>query len=409
MKQYNLVLKNGHVIDPRNNINEIKDVAIVDNKIAKVCTGIDESLAEKIIDATGLMVTPGLIDAHVHCYFSSGTPKAWAGDLSLQPDYFNFQSGVTTMIDTGSSGSYNFEHFRTTVIERFKTRIFALLNIADYGMTSLTVEQFPQQNDYEEFVRVANENSDVIKGIKVAHYWGADWHDIEYAKKVQADFKKPIMVDFGVFKKERPFDQLLMDKLDSGDIITHCFKGAAPIVDENGKLYDYLHKAREKGIVFDLGHGAGSFILRNAVPALEQGFYPDMISSDLHGLNINGAVVSMSNLLSKIIACCDISMFDLFKRVTSQPAELLELGNIGSLSNGVEADVALWSVDEGNYGFSDVAGGVIKGTKKLVCEMTVRNGEIVWDLNGLNGTAYTEMEKDYGYDKNMETVVTPTY
>lgn len=408
MKVYDYILKNGHVIDPENNIDAVMDVAITADKIAAVEKDIDPQLGKSVVDVTGLYVTPGLTDAHVHCYYSTAMPNAWAGELSLQPDHFNFQSGVTTMVDVGTAGCANFEHFRSTVIEQAKTKVFALLNIADYGMATLMVEQFPEVNNAERFVEISKKHADVIKGIKIAHYWGKDWRDVEYAKKVQAEVHTPIMVDFGVFKKERPYDELLMEKLDAGDITTHCYRAPVPMIDENGNVYEYLWKARERGIQFDMGHGAGSFILRNAVPAMQQGFMSDTISTDLHALSVNATTFSLTNVMSKVMACCDISMFDLFSRVTVGPKKMMNLEGTGNLDIGARADVAVFNVLNGQYGFKDIANAKIMGERKLECEMTFCNGELVYDLNARTGVDYTTLPNDYGMYYDKEDYVLPT-
>lgn len=407
--KYDILLKNGHVIDPLNEIDGIADVAVSGGKVCAVAPGLDAADAEKVLDLSGLYVTPGLVDAHFHCYWTSGMAKAWAGDYSIQPDYFNFPAGVTTLVDVGTAGSYNFDHFRATVIERSKARIFALLNIADYGMSSLYVEQFPERNDYDAFIKCAEKNSDIIKGIKIAHYWGKDWGDLEFAKRVQKVINKPIMVDFGVFRKERPYDQLVMEKLDSGDISTHCFRATVPVLDENGKVYDYLRRARERGVKFDLGHGCASFMMRNGVPAMRQGFLPDTFSTDLHALSVNGTAIDMANLLSKMLACCDMPLIELFRRATVNPAEMLNLGNVGNLSVGTEADIAVWNMRTGSFGYQDMSGGRIEGSRKLECEMTFRAGEIVWDLNARAGTHWEQLPPLYGYDPEAEDLITPTY
>lgn len=409
MKIFDYILKNGHVIDPENGIDEPMDVAIGGDKIAQVAKHIAPELGESVVDAGGLYVTPGLTDAHIHCYYSTAMPGAWAGELSLQPDHFNFQSGVTTMVDVGTSGCANFEHFRATVIEQAKTKIYALLNIADYGMATLMVEQFPETNHFERFVEISQKHADVIKGIKIAHYWGKDWRDVEYAKRVQAETHTPIMVDFGVFKKERPYDELLMERLDAGDITTHCYRGPVPMINENGKVYNYLHKARERGILFDMGHGAGSFILRNAVPAMRQGFLPDTISTDLHALSVNSTTFSLTSVMSKVMACCDLSLFELFRRVTVTPRKMFGLDGTGSLSVGARADVAVFNLHTGVFGFKDVANAKIEGTRKLECEMTFCNGELVYDLNARTGVDYTTLPKDYGIDYEKEALVMPTH
>lgn len=409
MKKYQFILKNGQVIDPLNGIDGVSDVAVAQGRIAAVAPGLDVNEAGKVYDMEGLYVTPGLVDSHFHCYYTTGMANAWAGDLSLQPEYFCFPSGVTTLVDVGTAGSYNFDHFRASVIERSKMRIFALLNIADHGMSSLFVEQFPDRNDYDSFVSCFHRNSDILKGIKIAHYWGPNWGDVDYAKRVQQAVGKPIMVDFGVFKKERPYDSLLHEKLSAGDISTHCFRATVPVLDEKGRVYEYLWRAREKGIRFDLGHGCASFMMRNGVPAMRQGFLPDTFSTDLHALSVNGTAISLANVLSKMLACCEIPLTELFKRATCNAAEMLDLGNVGNLSVGSNADIAVWNLLAGRFGFQDMSGGRVEDTKKLECEMTFMGGEIVWDLNARAGTPWEELPPLYGYDPATEDYVLPTH
>ena len=406
-EEYKYILKNGRVIDPKNGLDEVCDVAISrDGRIAEVAAELQSNHAEKVLDVSGLMVTPGLIDAHTHVYHTTGMAKAWAGDYSIQPDMHSFKSGVTTMVDTGTAGCLNFGHFKETVINRVKTRVLALLNIADYGMSSLMVEQFPESNDATAFEECYSLNSDTIVGIKVAHYNHPDWRDIEYAKMVQKKANVPIMVDFGVFRKERPFQDLLENYLECGDIATHCFRGPVPVVDENEQIYPYLWQARKRGIKFDLGHGAGSFIFRNAVPAIKQGFYPDTISTDLHILSMNTAI-DLQSTLSKILSCGDISFFDLFSSCTSNPAKLYHRDDLGNLDVGAEADVAVWSVRHGDFCFADTANASNAGKQRLECEMTFRAGDLVWDLNARSASFYKELPVDYGYDKNKEVSVLP--
>ncbi len=407
MKKYKYILKNGWVIDPKNSINDVRDVAIgYDGKIAAVATKLDSAEAETVIDVTNLMVTPGLIDAHTHVYYTTNMPNAWAGDFSIQPDMHSFKSGVTTMVDTGTAGCRNFEHFKASVISRVKTRVLALMNIADYGMSSLMVEQYPENNDYGAFIECYEEFKDILVGIKVAHYEKPDWRDILYAKKVQSKVGSPIMVDFGVFKKERPFQALVEDYLEKNDIATHCFRGPVPVVNENNIVYPYLWKAREKGVKFDLGHGGGSFLFRNAIPAMEQKFYPDTISTDLHVLSMNTAI-DMQTTISKVKSCCDISYYNIFKLCTSSAAALYSRPDLGNLDVNAEADVAIWSVRKGDFNFKDTSCGSNRGSEKLECEMTFRAGELVWDLNARVATPYRKLPNDYGYDKDKEYSVLP--
>ena len=407
MKKYDLILKNGHVLDPVNDRDEKMDVALKDGVIAAVEKDLPSSDANKIMDISGSFITPGLIDAHVHCYHSSGIAQAWAGDLSLQPDYHSFRTGVTTWIDTGSAGSYNLKHFKATVIDRVKTRVMAYVNIADYGMASLMGEQFPDQNDFDAMIECYEELRNDLVGIKIAHYNNPDWKDVLYAKRVQEQLSVPIMVDFGVFRKERPFAKLISEYLDKGDIATHCFRGPVPVLDDEDKVYDYLWNAKDSGIKFDLGHGAGSFIFRNAVPALSQGFYPDSVSTDLHALSINGLAIDLPTTMSKVKACCSISWLDLFRLVTSSPAEYIGHPELGTLNVGGVADVSVWNVRNGNFCFKDTGGGSLRGLEKLECEMTFRAGDLVWDLNGREAVPYQDLPSDYGFDHEREEIVNP--
>jgi dihydroorotase len=405
-----ILFSQGRVIDPANDIDRIMDLEIKEGKVVALSPHLSREGEKRVIDLKGLLVTPGLVDAHVHCYYNSAIPRSWAGDYSIQPDSHNFKSGVTTMVDTGSAGSYNFAHFEASVIQRARTRIYALLNIADYGMSSLEGEQFPEKNNLDSLISCFEKYANTLVGLKVAHYDRPDWGDLEYAKLAQGHVNRPIMVDFGVFRKERPYEELVSQRLDRGDISTHCFRGPVPVLDDQGKVYDYLWKARERGIKFDLGHGAGSFLFRNALPALKQGFYPDSISTDLHYLSINNPVADMATTLSKVKACCDISLFDLFRFATISPAEMYGLtgdGGPGTLSVGAPADLAVWSLREGDFGFIDSGGGVLRGQERLECEMTCLGGDIVWDKNGRMGVLYTELPPLYGFDQGVEELVKP--
>ena len=404
--KYDILLKNGHVIDPGNEIDAVMDVAVKDGRIAAVAAELNAADAAKVIDLSGLYVTPGLIDNHVHCYYTGGAAKAWAGDFSLQPDYFNFPGGVTTLVDAGSAGSYNFDHFRASVIERCKTKVFAVLNAANYGMASLEGEQFPEKNDKEAYLRCYEKNRDILRGIKIAHYWADDWKQLEQAQELQQELDAPIMVDFGNFRPSRPYDELVTEKLRPGDITTHCFRAPVPVVDENGKVYDYLWKAKERGVWFDLGHGCESFAFRNAVPAMRQGFIPDCFSSDLHALDVNSTLVDMANLLSKLMACCEMPLIEVFRRVTENPAKMLKLDGCGYLNVGDDADIAVWSIRDGDFRFRDGA-GYLMGKQRLECEMTFRAGEVVWDFNARSiAQCYDELPSDYGI-KLPDVRVTP--
>ncbi|MEX2302101.1 MAG: amidohydrolase/deacetylase family metallohydrolase [Bryobacterales bacterium] len=402
--QYDLLLKGGHVIDPRNGLNAIRDVAVTDGKIAAVAERIDASQARSVIEVNGMYVTPGLIDLHVHVFPTTGVAGAWAGDSSVGADAHSFRSGVTTMVDAGSSGWRNFEYFRTTVIDRTQTRVLALINIAGFGMINDAIEQ--EDFDAKEVARLAKKHSDVVVGVKSAHYQKPDWESVEKAIEAGEAAGIPIMVDFGYFLPQRPFWQLVTEILRPGDMPTHCFRGPVPWTDKNGKIYSYLTKARERGVKFDVGHGGGSFVFRNAAPAIEQGFYPDSISTDLHTGSMNGTMMDMQTLMSKFLAL-GMPLDAVIEASTWNPARQIHREELGHLSVGALADVAVFRLQEGEFGFRDASNGRVEGAQRLFCELALKGGRVSWDWNSLTGTDYKTLGPTYGVRKGMDQVVPP--
>jgi dihydroorotase len=404
--QYDLLLKGGHVIDPKNNIDGIRDVAISAGKIAAVSASIDPARARKIVDATGLYVTPGIVDMHTHLFHTTGIRDSWAGDNSVQPDAFSFRSGTTTMVDAGSSGWRNFETFRHTVIDRVHTRVLAMVNIAGLGMMADVTEQVSSDFQPKEVAAVAAKNKDVVVGVKTAHYQLPDWSAVDRAIEAGKLANLPVMVDFGYFLPERPYWQLVTQRLRPGDISTHMFRGPVPYVDSNGKLLDYLKQARKRGVKFDVGHGNQSFVLRNAAPAIAQGFWPDTISTDLHGLSMNAPMMDMPTLLSKFLAL-GMPLKEIMLRATWNPAQVIHRTELGHLSVGAGADIAVWNILRGQFGYGDASGGRIPATERIVCEMTIRNGDIVWDWNARASQDYKKLPPDYGLRPGIDRIIPP--
>jgi dihydroorotase len=373
--KYDLLLKGGHVIDPKNNTNRVMDVAITGGKIARVDSAIPASDAVKTIDVRGLYVTPGLIDLHVHVYM-------WreAGGEAVQPDAFSFRSGVTTMVDAGSAGANTFDDFRDRIIKHAKTRVLAFLNIASAGMGT-GHEDDVAGLDSAAAARVAKANPDLIVGFKSAHYAGPGWESIDGAVKAGEATGLPVMVDFGRLNSVRNLNTLLLDKLRSGDIYTHCYSGHRQELLENGKLNPVMPAGRKRGIIFDLGHGAGSFYWYVAVPAYAAGFYPDSISTDLHTNSMNVGMKDFTNTMSKVLNLGS-SLADVVRMSTWNPAREIKRPQLGNLDAGAEADIAVLRLDRGSFGFIDSAGARRAGNQLLTCEMTLRAGKVMWDLNG---------------------------
>jgi len=379
---YELLLKGGHVLDSKNHVNAVMDVAVAGGRIAAVAGSIPADQAKRVIDATGLYVTPGLVDMHAHVFAGTMGPE-YTGTLSVRPDGFTFRSGVTTAVDAGSAGWRNFAEFKKQIIDTAETRVLAFLNIVGNGMGGReTVEQDLADMDPARTAEEAARYPGLIVGIKIAHYMGPDWMPVDRAVEAGRRANLPVMVDFADFRKERPFQQLVLEHLRPGDIYTHLYLGAVPMLDADGKVLPYLFEARKRGVIFDVGHGAGSFLWRQAVPAVRQGFVPDSISTDLHVHSMNAGMKDLLNVMSKFLAL-GMSLEDVIARATWHPAREIHQDGLGHLSVGAPADIAVLRVVSGNFGFLDARGTRLNGSQKLVAELTIRAGRVVWDLNGL--------------------------
>ncbi|MBK5293096.1 MAG: amidohydrolase/deacetylase family metallohydrolase [Acidobacteriia bacterium] len=391
-----LLLKGGHVIDPKNQISGIMDVAIAGGKITAVGAFIPRTPPKKTVDAKGLYIVPGLIDIHVHVYPRPGLAGV-ERDSSVQPDAFSFRSGVTTVVDAGTTGVKTFPAFRKQVIDRAQTRVLALLNIVAAGMGT-GLEDDPKQLDAEAAARMAQANPGVIVGFKSAHYGGPGWESVEKAVEAGKRTDLPVMIDFGYLNKVRNINTLLLDKLRPGDIYTHCFSGHREELLADGKVNPAMRAARKRGIFFDVGHGAGSFYWYVAAPALQQGFYPDSISTDLHIGSMNAGMKDMAHTMSKVLNL-GATIDQVIRMSTWNPAQEIKRPDLGHLGVGAEADIAVLRVDKGSFGFIDSAGASNTGTQNIVCELTLRKGKVVWDLNGRAAAHW----KSFPYEKKTWT------
>jgi dihydroorotase len=379
--KYDLLLKNGFVIDPKNGVSERRDLAISGGLIAASEKSIDPSTATRVVDVTGLYVTPGLVDIHVHVYAGTGMSRAYTGDLSVYPDGFSFRSCVTTMVDAGSSGWHNFEDFKQRVIDRAKTRVFAFVNIVGQGMGGGPVEQDVNDMNAQRTSEMVRKYPDVIVGIKTAHYARPDWAAVDRALEAGRLANVPVMVDFGEFRPERPHEDLILKKLRPGDIYTHTYLARVPMLDENNHVRSYLFEGKKRGVIFDVGHGGGSFVFRYAIPAMKQGFTPDSISTDLHVGSMNAGMKDMVNVMSKFLSL-DMPLDEVILKSTWNPAREVHREKQGHLTVGSAADVGVLRLDRGEFGFVDVDKFRFVGTQRLACEMTLLGGNVVYDLNG---------------------------
>jgi len=387
---YDLILQGGHVLDDKNDIDSVMDVAIKNGKIAKVATHIPSSDALKTIDAKGLYVTPGLVDLHVHVYAGTGERGSYAGDNSVPPDGFTFRVGVTTVVDAGCSGWKNFEDFKQRIIDRSKTRVLAMLNIVGSGMRGGKYEQNTADMDGEATAKMALKYPETIVGIKTAHFEGPEWIPVEQAVIAGTKANIPVMVDFGTDRPTRPLYDLLNKKLRPGDIYTHMYSGLRqeqdPVTKGPSKAFI---DGRKRGIYFDAGTGGGSFKWSLAVPMVKDGFIPDSLSTDLHIGSMNGATKDELNVGSKMMAI-GLSLKEAVAEMTSHPAHEVKRDDLGNLSEGSVADVAVLRLEKGKFGFTDMVNTRVDGNEKLICEMTIKDGKIVYDLNGMEARLWNE-------------------
>lgn len=391
--QYDLLLKGGHVIDPKNNLSAVRDVAIKDGKIARVAASIDASQAVKAVDVSNLYVTPGLIDIHAHVYTNTGEPHSYAGDNSVPPDGFTFRVGVTTVADAGCAGWRNFEDFKQRIIDRSQTRVLVFLNIVGSGMRGGKFENNLEDMDPKSAADMALRYKDVIIGIKTAHYAGPEWTPVENAVKAGEMAKIPVMVDFGSNKPERPISVLLTEKLRPGDIYTHCFSGLRDEM-KDGVLNPAMVAGRKRGVIFDVGHGGGSFSWRVASTAMKAGFPPDSISTDLHIGSMNKGMKDMLNTMSKFLALGQ-KLDDVIRESTWNPAREIQRTELGNLSEGAIADVSVLRLEKGKFGYADSFGAGMKGDERLTCELTIKDGKVVYDLNAITRPDWKTLPDNY--------------
>jgi len=393
-QQYDLLLKGGHVIDARNRISAVRDVAIADGKIAAVAARIDPALASKVVDVSNLYVAPGLIDIHVHVFAGTGERGSYAGDNSVYPDGFTFRSGVTTVVDAGCAGWRNFDDFKQRIIDRSKTRVLAMLNIVGNGMRGGKFEQDLSDMDARATADMALRHKGLIVGVKTAHFSGPEWAPVERAVEAGTIANLPVMVDFGTNRPERPLSELVTKKLRPGDIYTHLYSGLRNEQLESGAVNPALFEGRKRGVIFDVGHGGGSFLWRIAVPAMKAGFVPDSISTDLHIGSMNAGMKDMLNVMDKFLAM-GMPLDDVMLRSTWNPAKEIGRDDLGHLSPGAPADVVVLRVEKGRFGFVDMYGARLQGTQKLAAELTLRDGKVVYDLNGITRPDWNTLPRDY--------------
>ncbi len=385
---YDLLLQGGRVIDPRNNLDGISDVGIKDGKIVAVAPKLSAPDAIKTINVAGKIVTPGLIDLHGHVYANGRDTPSFATDISLFPDYFTLRYGVTTIVDAGGSGWRDFDDFKARIMDKAKVRVLAMLNIVGSGMRGPSFENNLDDMDGQLTGDMARKYPGLIVGIKCAHFTGPEWKPYDQAVIAGNIAHIPVMVDYGARRIERPIAQLFATHLRPGDIYTHMYSGLRGEQDPvTGLASAPMLLARQRGIYMDVGHGNGSFYWTVANPLVRSGFVPDSISTDLHNESIQQQMKDILNLADKFLAMGE-PLPQVVAQLTWNPAREIQRTDLGNLSPGSPADIAVLSLEHGDFGFLDVANTRYTGHEKITCELTVLGGKVIWDLNGISVDAW---------------------
>ena len=375
-KPYTLLVKGGRVIDPSQDLDSVRDVALTQGKIAAVAPDIPAGQAAQVVNASGKIVTPGLIDLHTHVF-------PYVGPYGIEPDPYFVSRGVTTVLDAGTSGAFTFPAFRRCTIERAATRIRALLHVVSIGMVAGSTPNMGELEDLRYCdpklaAKVAGENKDLIVGFKIRfskQYTGPN--DLEGMKRARAAADEaglPLMIHIG--GSYTPLKEFLA-LMHKGDVVTHSFNSHPNgLLDASGKLVPEVLEARQRGVLIDVGHGAGSFSFDVMEKCLAQQFLPDTISSDLYSANINSPVYDLPTTLSKFLLL-GLGLSDVVERATLRASRVFNFGaEIGTLKPGAESDIGVFELQEGEFTFADSDGKTRTGRQKLAPVTTVKGGRL---------------------------------
>jgi dihydroorotase len=368
--RFDTIIAGGDVLDPGAGISGRLDVGITGGRVAAIAPHLDRSAAHTVFDATGQYVTPGLVDLHTHIYWGV---TYWG----IEADPVAARSGVTTWLDVGSSGAYSFPGFRRYIAEPNRVRTFALLNLSAIGLIAPTFELATLEYcNVPLATSIVEENRDIILGIKAridaSTTRGVGIRPLELARELADTVGLPLMVHIGT---SPPTLNEILALLRPGDILTHCFRtqGEHRIIGANGHVREDVIALHDAGLILDIGHGTGSFGFDTAEIALAEGIMPDVISSDIHQLAVQGPMFDMPTTLSKFLHL-GMSLPDVIERATSRPAAAMRRPDLGTIAPGSAADIALFRLEEGEYTFYDTQMAARQGTRRLINTLTMVDG-----------------------------------
>ena len=375
-QRYDYILKGGHVIDAANDIDGVMDVAVSSDKIARVAKDIPADQAKEIIDVSGHYVTPGLVDLHAHVFGYAG---------SLWPDDTHLTTGTTTVVDCGGSGWRTFDEFKETVIDHTRTRVFSFINIVGKGMVGSEAENDTSDMEPDKTAAKMAEYPDLIVGIKTAHYARKGYTALERAVEAGRLSHKPVIIDMRILTGYGRTMERIYELMRPGDLRTHSYSDHQVEILNRAtrKVQPFTRAARKRGLLFDVGHGNGSFVFPVASDAMKDNFPPDTISTDLHNGSIFTTKADMPNVISKFMHF-GMTLSDAIEKSTVRPAKVInKFPEIGTLGEGRVADIAVFKLRKGVFGFADAPQRRLIANKKLEAVLTIRAGELVFDQNGL--------------------------
>ena len=378
---YDLLIRHSKVYDPRSGLEGRYDIAIRGGKIVRIGKRLDPSMANKVVNARGLRAVPGLIDIHTHVFAGSQPGKFANGTSSVNPDLYCPMNGITTVVDAGTSGWRNFEDFHKQIIHISRTRVLAFLNIFGSGMSGKPLEEDTSDLQWDPVKKLLEAYPRQIIGFKVGHFTREGTLPMQKAREMGDLANLPVFVECHL--PNIPLE-VQLSYMKQGDIMTHCFEQVEerqPFVQEDGTIAAGVLKAGERGVLFDLGHGGVGFWFDQSMSAIERGFLPNTFGTDLHRNSMSASMKSLPNVMSKFLAM-GVSFREIIDRCTWNAAQAIRQPTLGHLTEGGVADLALLRVERGNYGFIDAAGKRISGKKRIIAEMTIRDGKVIWDLQG---------------------------
>lgn len=369
---YDLLIRGGVIIDPASGLQSISDLAISAGRIAAVAHDLPATDAVLVVDAHGQYITPGLIDMHTHCYWGA---TYWG----IEADPVAARTGVTTWVDAGSAGAYSFPGFRRYAVEADRAHLFAFLHISAIGLIARTYESSNLDYcDIDLAATVVDANRDVIIGIKVRmdrdSTRGTGLEPLRRARQLAERTQLPLMVHIGIAP---PLLNEIVALLRPGDILTHCCTGQTNrLIDEQGHVHPYVHQARERGVILDLGHGTGSFRYTSLEAMQAESILPDVLSSDIHQQSVLGPMYDLPTTLSKFLNL-GMSLPDVIARATIRPAAVIGRPELGTLRVGASADLAIFRLESGDFTFYDTMMEPRHGTQRLVNTATYVAGQLL--------------------------------